>query len=102
MPIYQISIHKCSRLLLFFCALILATLFILGCGKESYEDGKIGITIKKIGSDLNDRWSLKGVIVETVKPGSNADNRIRAGELISYIIDERQIDNKKDFRDLIT
>jgi len=102
MPIYRTSIRECSRLLLFFCALILATFFIFGCGKESYEDGKIGITIKKIGSDLNDRWGLKGVVVEIVKPGSNADNRIRAGELISYIIDERQIANKKDFRNALS
>jgi len=102
MPVYRTSIHTCPRLMLFFCALLLATLFLFGCGKESYEDGKIGITIMKIGSDLNDRWSLKGVIVETVNPGSPADNRIRAGELISYIIDERQIDSTKKFRNALS
>lgn len=88
------SIYR-MRMIIYIITFLSIFCVIVGCGKESYEDGKIGITIKKIGSDLNDRWSLKGVIVETVRPGSPADNRIRAGELISYVIDERRIDSKK-------
>ncbi len=72
--------------------------FIYGCGDEYYEDQKVGITIKKLGSDLDKRWALEGVIVEAVKPGSPADNLIRAGELISYIIDERQVKDEKGFK----
>ena len=100
MSIYRTKtiIYSSLTLLSIFCLII----FLVGCGKQSYEDTKIGITIKKIGSDLNDRWSLKGVIVETVTPGSPADSRIRAGELLSYIVDERQIDSKKKFRDALS
>ncbi len=57
-------------------------LFIYGCSDEYYDDNKVGITIKKLGSDLDKRWALEGVIVDSVKPGSPADNLIRAGELI--------------------
>lgn len=83
-----------------FCIIIIA--FVAGCGKEIYEDQKVGITVKELGSDLDERWSLKGVIVDSVKPGSIAENSgIGAGELISYIIDERQINNKKKFKDAL-
>lgn len=83
-------------------AIILLLTTLMGCGKEYYEDQKIGITIKELGSDLDQRWALNGVIVETVKPGSPADNHIRAGELISDIIDERQVDNKKKYNDALS
>jgi HEAT repeat protein len=82
-------------------ACILSLAIFIGCGKDYYEDQKLGITIKELGSDLDQRWSLKGVIVETIKPGSSADKLIRAGELISYIIDEREINNKKKFQDAL-
>jgi len=81
--------------------LILSLAIFTGCGKEYYDDQKVGITIRELGSDLDQRWALNGVIVETVKPGSPADKLIRAGELISYIIDERQVTNKKKFNDAL-
>ncbi|MGQ9610874.1 MAG: HEAT repeat domain-containing protein [bacterium] len=79
--------------------IITALLFLIyGCGDEYYEDQKVGITIKKLGSDLDKRWALEGVIVDSVKPGSSADGLIRAGELISYIIDERRVKDEKSFK----
>ncbi len=81
--------------------IVLSLTVFMGCGKEYYDDQKVGITIKELGSDLDQRWALRGVIVETVKPGSPADNLIRAGELISDIIDERQIDNKKKYNNAL-
>jgi len=80
-------------------AVFLSLIFILsGCGKEYYEDRETGIGIRELGSDLNNRWALKGVIVESVRPGSPADKLIHAGELISYIVDERHVSDKKEFR----
>ncbi|MGB9597301.1 MAG: PDZ domain-containing protein, partial [Candidatus Poribacteria bacterium] len=82
--------------------IILSLTIFVGCGKEYYEDQKVGITIKELGSDLDQRWALSGVIVETVKPGSPADKHIRAGELISDVIDERQVNNKKKYNDALS
>lgn len=73
-----------------------------GCGNEYYEDNKVGIRIKKLGSDLDKRWALEGVIIDSVKPGSPADNIIRAGELVSYIIDERQVKDEKNFKNSLS
>jgi len=78
-----------------------AVLMICGCADKEYKDEKTGIVVKELGSDLNNRWALKGVIVESVMPGSPADKLIGAGELVSYIIDERKIDNEKEFKNIL-
>jgi len=72
--------------------------FLSGCGHK-YEDETTGITIRELGSDLDNRWAFKGVVVESVEPGSPADGRISAGELISYIVDERKVTDKKRYED---
>jgi len=36
--------------------------------------------------------------VESVKPGSPADGLISTGELISYIVDERKVADKKTYK----
>lgn len=92
---------KVKYLIYSLIVIILSLTSLIGCEKEYYEDQKVGITIKELGSDLDQRWALSGVIVQTVNPGSPADNLIRAGELISYIIDERQINSKKKYNDAL-
>ena len=78
---------------LFLCVVFVAICGILsGCGHK-YEDQETGITIRELGSDLDNRWALKGVVVESVQSGKPADERISAGELISYIVDERRVAN---------
>lgn len=76
--------------------IILALLY--GCGEKYYDDEKTGLVVKELGDDLNNHWALKGVIVDAVKSGYPAHNLISAGELISYIITERQVNNKKQFK----
>lgn len=88
-----------GKYLNFLCLLLLVSIiFLSGCGRKEYEDQKIGITIRELGSDLDNRWAFKGVVVESVTPGSKADGVIKAGELISYIVDERQVNSKKEYR----
>ncbi len=84
------------------CLLLIAALSSLfGCGHE-YEDPKTGLTVRELGSDLDNRWAFKGVVVKSVKSGSAADGRIDAGELISYIVDERSVDSAKKYREALS
>ena len=83
---------------IFLCLALFATLgFLSGCGHK-YEDQKTGITVRELGSDLDNRWAFKGVVVEAVKPGLPAAGLISAGELISYIVDERRVTDEKSYR----
>ncbi len=78
-------------------AFLVALGFLSGCGHR-YEDEMTGITIRELGSDLDNRWALKGVVVESVKPGSTAEGLIEPGELISYIVDERRVTDESSYR----
>jgi len=68
-----------------------------GCGHK-YEDQKTGLTVRDLGSDLDNHWAFKGVVVEAVRSGSPADGLIVAGELISYVVDERSVTSEKAYR----
>ena len=84
-------------LTLLLCLVFVAMLgFLSGCGHK-YEDRENGITIRELGSDLDNHWAFKGVVVESVKSESPAGN-IGAGELISYIVDERRVTNEKEYK----
>ena len=84
---------------LFLCLAFVATfVFFSGCGHNKYDDEKTGITIRELGSDLDNRWAFRGVVVESVKPGSPADKVMNVGELISYIVDERKVTNYKEYK----
>ena len=67
-----------------------------GCGHK-YEDPKTGLTVRELGSDLDNHWALKGVVVESVGDGP-AKGYIAAGELISYIVDERVISDEAGYK----
>ncbi len=88
---------------LFSCLIIIVAIgFLSGCSRE-YEDPETGITVKELGSDLDNRWALSGVVVDSVKPGLPADKAsIKAGELISYIVDERRVKNVKEYEDALS
>lgn len=79
-------------------AFLVALGFLSGCGHNRYEDQMTGITIRELGSDLDNRWAVKGVVVESVKSGSTAEGLIEPGELISYIVDERRVTDEKSYR----
>jgi len=84
---------------LFLCMIVMvAAGFLAGCGHE-YDDQETGIVVKELGSDLKNRWSFNGVVVESVKPGLPADKAsIETGELISYIVDERQVKTAGEYK----
>lgn len=83
-------------LTLFLCLFLIAAFSLLsGCGSESYHDPKTGLTVRKLGSDLDNRWAFKGVVV--VESTSPAAGLIDPGELIAYIVDERRVTSKKEF-----
>jgi S1-C subfamily serine protease len=85
--------------MLFLCAaFVFAFGFLSGCGHK-YEDQETGITIRELGSDLDNRWAFKGVVVESVEPGKPAHGSIGVGELISYIVDEREVTDEKKYRE---
>jgi membrane-associated protease RseP (regulator of RpoE activity) len=82
----------------FLClAFFVASILFSGCGHK-YEDQITGITIRELGSDLDNRWAVKGVVVEAVESGSTAEGFIKPGELISYIVDERLVTDEKSYR----
>lgn len=86
-----------------FLPILVSTVFIFisGCSDNKYDDNKTGMTIRELGSDLDNRWAIKGVVVELVKPGFPAAGKINAGELISYILDERIVKNEKNYRNAL-
>jgi HEAT repeat protein/S1-C subfamily serine protease len=85
--------------MMFVCVVsVVAFGFLCGCGHK-YEDQKTGITIRDLGSDLDNHWAFKGVVVESVEPNSPAGKAlIKPGELISYIVDERQVTDRRAYR----
>ena len=91
-----ISYMAIRTLTFFLCLFFAATVMLSGCGNSSYEDPKTGLTVRELGSDLDNRWAMKGVIVESVGAGP-AKGRITEGELISYIVTERKITSKKEY-----
>jgi len=83
-------------LTLFLCLFLIAAFSLLsGCGSESYYDPKTGLTVRELGSDLDNRWAFKGVVV--VESKSQAAGLIDPGELIAFIVDERPVTSKKEF-----
>ena len=84
------------------CLIIIVAIgFLSGCGNE-YDDQETGIIVKELGSDLDNRWGFKGVVVDSVKSGGVADKAsIKAGELISYIVDERRVKSVKEYEDAL-
>lgn len=86
---------RTSTLFLCLCFAVAVSL-LSGCGHE-YEDPKTGLTIRELGSDLDNHWAFKGVVVESVGDG-RARGHIAEGELISYIVDERAITSEAGYK----
>ena len=84
-------------MLFLYLFLVAAFSLLSGCSHE-YEDPKTGLTVRELGSDLNNRWAFKGVVVESVKSGSPAYGLIDEGELISYVVDERSVTSVEEYR----
>lgn len=88
------------RKIFLFCMLIsLFALSILGCGRNSYYDERLKMRVQRLDSDLEGRWSTNGVIITEITPGGPADKSgLEEGELISYLVGERQIKAPRDYK----
>ena len=67
-------------------ALLLAFVFIIGCGESRYVDKDLGIEVQRIDSDLEDRWSTNGVVVVSIDASSPAQGQLQEGELITHVV----------------
>ena len=79
------------------CPLI--CLFAIGCGGENrYYDNRLQMEVQQLDSDLDNRWSTTGVVIIDVKEnGPAARAKLEPGELITYVIGERPINESGDF-----
>ena len=54
--------------------------------------------VKRLDSDLDNRWSTSGVVINRISPNGPADKaQLSTGELISYIIGEYTIQNAQEY-----
>ena len=80
------------------------TIFILitvvlatGCDNRYYDE-HMKMEVKRLDSDLDNRWSTSGVVINSIRPNGPADKaQLSTGELISYIIGEYTIQNEQEY-----
>ncbi|HIE26753.1 TPA: PDZ domain-containing protein [Candidatus Poribacteria bacterium] len=86
-----------------FCILISLFAFsILGCGQNNYYDERLKMRVQRLDSDLEGRWSTNGVIITEITPGGPAHKSgLEEGELISYLVGEREIKKVRDYKSAI-
>lgn len=77
---------------------ILITAFLAtGCDNRYYDE-HMQMEVKRLDSDLDNRWSTSGVVINRITPNGPADKaQLSTGELISYIIGEYTIQNAQDY-----
>ena len=86
----------------FISCILTFAFFILGCGQNSYYDERLEMRVQRLDSDLKGRWSTNGVIITEITPGGPADKSgMEEGELISYLVGERQIKTAGDYKNAI-
>ena len=77
---------------------LLVCLLALGCGDNRYYDDQLQMEVQQLDSDLDNRWSTTGVVIINVEEhGSAARAKLEPGELISYVIGERPINESGDY-----
>lgn len=68
-----------------------------GCDNRYYDE-HMQMEVMQLDSDLDNRWSTSGVVINTIKQSGPADKaKLSSGELISYVIGEYPIQNARDF-----
>ena len=76
-----------------FITVVLAT----GCDNRYYDE-HMQMEVMRLDSDLDNRWSTSGVVINRITPNGPANKaQLSAGELISYIIGEYTIQNARDY-----
>jgi len=85
--------HK--KILLIF--IYVGVLLTLGCDNVYYDE-RLHIEVKQLDSDLENRWSTSGVVVNSIAVNGAAEKAdLSTGELISYVIGEYPIHSSADF-----
>ncbi|MDE0184536.1 MAG: HEAT repeat domain-containing protein [Candidatus Poribacteria bacterium] len=77
----------------------LICLSVIGCaGENRYYDNRLQMEVQQLDSDLDNRWSTTGVVIIDVKEnGPAARAKLEPGELITYVIGERFINEIGDY-----
>lgn len=86
---------------LLFLFVYLVVVCSLGCDNYFYDE-HLAMEVKQLDSDLNNRWSTSGVVVNSITangPAEKAD--LATGELISYVIGEYLIHSSGDFSNAV-
>lgn len=76
----------------------ISVITVLGCDNQ-YYDTHLQMEVQQLDTDLENRWSTSGVVVNAITPNGPADRvQLSHGELISYIIGEYPIRSTGDFK----
>ena len=74
-----------------------------GCSNQQYTDPKMGMTVQKLDSDLENRWATSGVVVKKVENGKKAQKAgLQTGSLVSHITGEIPLKARRDFNRIVT
>ncbi len=77
--------------------ILITTFLAMGCDNRYYDE-HLQMEVKRLDSDLDNRWSISGVVINRITPNGPADKaQLSIGELISYIIGEYTIQNTQDY-----
>ncbi len=91
--IFSQLIFRRALTVLTLITVVLAT----GCDNRYYDE-HMQMEVKRLDSDLDNRWSTSGVVINSITPNGPADKaQLSTGELISYIIGEYTIQNAQDY-----
>lgn len=74
-----------------------------GCSNQQYTDPKMGMTVQKLDSDLENRWATSGVVVKKVENGKKAQKAgLQTGSLVSHITGEIPLKARRNFNHIVT
>ena len=74
-----------------------------GCSNQQYTDSKMGMTVQKLDSDLENRWATSGIVVKKVENGKKAQKAgLQTGSLVSHITGEIPLKARRNFNRIVT
>jgi len=76
---------------------------LFGCSDQQYTDQKMGMTVQKLDSDLENRWATSGIVVKEVENGKKAQKAgLQTGSLVSHITGEIPLKTTRNFKRIVT
>ena len=74
-----------------------------GCSNQQYTDPKMGMTVQKLDSDLENRWATSGIVVKKVENGKKAQKAgLQTGSLVSHITGQIPLKARRNFNRIVT